>query len=74
MAEAEEKLLALKKAYFEAFSSEAGKQVMSDLEKVGAESFWCDARKTAVGFYKKFGMERLGTEFNKSGFCISKWK
>ena len=38
----------------------------------GAESFWCDARKTAVGFYKKFGMERLGTEFNKSGVLYFK--
>jgi len=46
--------------------------IVEQLEKVGAESFWCDARKTAVGFYKKFGMEKQGAEFNKSGILYFK--
>ena len=46
--------------------------IVSELVKLGVESFWCDARKTAVGFYKKFGMQRQGTEFNKSGVLYFK--
>ena len=41
-------------------------QIVSELKKAGVESFWCDARKTAVVFYKKFGMVIQGDEFIKS--------
>ena len=47
-------------------------QIVSELKKVGIESFWCDARKTAVGFYKKFGMEIQGNEFIKSDISYFK--
>jgi ribosomal protein S18 acetylase RimI-like enzyme len=40
--------------------------ILNELIQNGAESFWCDARTTAVGFYKKFGMESQGAEFIKS--------
>ncbi|PKG80918.1 GNAT family N-acetyltransferase [Colwellia sp. 75C3] len=40
--------------------------ILNELVNNGAESFWCDARATAVGFYKQFGMESQGTEFIKS--------
>jgi len=46
--------------------------IMTDLNANGIESFWCDARKTAVSFYKKFGMEQQGLEFNKSGVLYFK--
>lgn len=46
--------------------------IVSELKKVSAESFWCDARTTAVGFYKKFGMEIQGSEFDKSGISYFK--
>jgi len=46
--------------------------IIRQLKEIEAESFWCDARKTAVGFYKKFGMEKQGTEFNKSGILYFK--
>ncbi len=41
--------------------------ILSELTKSGTESFWCDARTTAVGFYKQFAMEKQGSEFSKSG-------
>lgn len=41
--------------------------IISELKQTGADTFWCDARATAVEFYKKFGMEVQGTEFVKSG-------
>lgn len=46
--------------------------ILSELENIGTESFWCDARKTAIGFYKKFGMKKQGAEFNKSGLLYLK--
>jgi ribosomal protein S18 acetylase RimI-like enzyme len=41
--------------------------IVAELKQAGIEIFWCDARTTAVGFYKKFGMEVQGAEFIKSG-------
>ena len=41
--------------------------VLAELKKTEVEYFWCDARKTAVGFYNKFGLEVQGGEFVKSG-------
>jgi len=40
--------------------------IIHELEKSDAETFWCDARLSAAGFYEKFGMERQGSEFFKS--------
>ncbi|KAK7918196.1 hypothetical protein PG985_010070 [Apiospora marii] len=31
----------------------------------GAESVWCDARTSALGFYQRFGLDKEGEEFLK---------
>ncbi|MCL1126259.1 GNAT family N-acetyltransferase [Shewanella surugensis] len=38
---------------------------------LGADYFWCDARRNAVAFYARFGMTVKGDDFMKSGviFC-----
>lgn len=41
--------------------------IMNQLKKDGVDIFWCDARKSAVGFYHRFGMLEEGQEFDKSG-------
>jgi len=41
--------------------------VIAELKLAGIETFWCDARTTAHGFYQKFGMSVQGAEFDKSG-------
>lgn len=41
--------------------------LLQELKEAGIESFWCDARKSALGFYRRFGMEKQGAEFMKSG-------
>ena len=46
--------------------------IIAELKLAGIETFWCDARTTAVEFYKKFGMEVQGTEFVKSGITYYK--
>jgi len=48
------------------------KHIISELKNIGIASFWCDARKTAIGFYNKFDMEKQGVEFNKSGILYVK--
>jgi ribosomal protein S18 acetylase RimI-like enzyme len=46
--------------------------IVSQLKQADVETFWCDARTTAVGFYKRFGMEVQGAEFVKSGIAYYK--
>jgi len=46
--------------------------ILNELEDAGVECFWCDARKTATGFYKKLGMTQQGSEFYKSGVLYLK--
>lgn len=46
--------------------------IFNELKKDGVEVFWCDARKTAAGFYQKFGMKQQGGEFIKSGVLYYK--
>jgi len=41
--------------------------ILNELKMANIDSFWCDARTTAVGFYQRIGLEKQGTEFNKSG-------
>jgi predicted GNAT family N-acyltransferase len=48
--------------------------IMGELKVLGIEFFWCDARKSAVGFYKNFGMEQQSDEFTKSGLVYVKMK
>jgi len=40
--------------------------IIKELKSEGVEYFWCDARKSAVGFYQKFGLKKEGSEFKKS--------
>jgi GNAT superfamily N-acetyltransferase len=46
--------------------------IVRDLERVGIENFWCDARITAVSFYKKIGLEKQGNEFYKCDVAYCK--
>ncbi|MEH6447390.1 MAG: GNAT family N-acetyltransferase [Oleispira sp.] len=46
--------------------------VVAELKHTKVETFWCDARTTAVGFYKRFGMDVQGAEFVKSGITYYK--
>ncbi|MGL1891369.1 MAG: GNAT family N-acetyltransferase [Spirochaetaceae bacterium] len=41
-------------------------KILSDLEGLDVNIFWCDARKTAEGFYNHFLMEKQGDIFLKS--------
>jgi len=46
--------------------------VIGELKQSGIETFWCDARVTAMNFYKKFGMAVTGDEFVKSDIAYYK--
>jgi len=46
--------------------------IIAELEQADINTFWCDARTTAVGFYKRFGMQVEGAEFVKSGITYYK--
>ena len=46
--------------------------ILSELKEAGIEYLWCDARKSAASFYQKFGMEKQGQEFDKSGIAYFK--
>jgi len=46
--------------------------IILELERSHTKTFWCDARLSAAGFYAKFGMERQGFEFLKSGVSYVK--
>lgn len=36
-------------------------------KSAGIKKLWCNARKSALGFYKKFGFTETGQEFNDDG-------
>lgn len=37
---------------------------LEELRERGVRLLWCNARTSAVGFYERFGFERLGAEFD----------
>lgn len=39
--------------------------IIHSLEKTPAKVFWCDARESALGFYKRFNMTPFGERFYK---------
>lgn len=41
--------------------------IMEELTTRGYRYFWCDARETAIGFYRRFGLEVESDRFYKSG-------
>lgn len=43
------------------------KHIIDELKKSAVQLFWCDARKSALSFYRKFAMQSAGQEFIKSG-------
>lgn len=48
------------------------RHIVGEITRANVETFWCDARTTAVGFYEKFGMEVQGDEFIRSGISYYK--
>lgn len=46
--------------------------IVAELEQTDIDTLWCDARTTAVGFYKRFGMQVQGAEFVKSDIAYYK--
>ncbi len=49
------------------YGSKLLKRIIELEQEDGSEIFWCDARESAVGFYKQFGMYVEGDIFHKSG-------
>jgi ribosomal protein S18 acetylase RimI-like enzyme len=48
------------------------RHIVGEITQANVETFWCDARTTAVSFYEKFGMEVQGDEFMRSGISYYK--
>jgi len=46
--------------------------IINELKNINIACFWCDARKTAIGFYQKFSMEQQGGVFHKSDILYVK--
>jgi GNAT superfamily N-acetyltransferase len=46
--------------------------ILRELAESGINYFWCDARKSALSFYQKFGLEKQDGEFEKSGVLYCK--
>jgi predicted GNAT family N-acyltransferase len=46
--------------------------ILNELKEAEIDSLWCDARKSAASFYQKFGLEKQGQEFDKSGVSYYK--
>ena len=40
--------------------------ILAAVEERGITYFWCDARESAMSFYKKFGLKPEGLKFYKS--------
>jgi len=40
-------------------------QVLTQLRCQSVNYFWCDARESAIGFYRRFGMQAEGERFYK---------
>ncbi|GGB42628.1 N-acetyltransferase [Oceanisphaera marina] len=43
------------------------KSIFAHLKQQAVDYFWCDARESAIGFYRRFGMRVEGERFYKSG-------
>lgn len=41
--------------------------IIIELKMLGIRRFWCDARVSAAGFYRRFSMEQEGEIFQKKG-------
>ena len=47
------------------FGSHLLKAMLADCQQRGLQHFWCDARESAIGFYRRFGMSTQGERFYK---------
>ena len=45
------------------YGSRLLKYLIEYSKSVGTKRLWCNARKSAIGFYKKFGFKETGQEF-----------
>ena len=61
------KFATLKEHQGKGIGSKVIAHILRELKEKNMVHFWCDARKSAVGFYKRFGMTVGGDEFFKSG-------
>lgn len=52
--------------------SEMLTHILSDLKAKNITNFWCDARASAIDFYKRFGLEIEGPKFYKSEIAYYK--
>ena len=41
--------------------------IIETLKTLRIELFWCDVRQTALPFYQRFGLNKQGSRFEKSG-------
>lgn len=48
------------------------RHVLDQLAFHNVDYFWCDARTSAVDFYRRFGLQVEGGEFEKSGVMYCK--
>ncbi len=60
------KFATLKKFQSRGIGSAVLSYILEDLSKLPLKCFWFDARESAIGFYKKFGFEKVGSRFHKS--------
>ncbi|MBB1386750.1 GNAT family N-acetyltransferase [Pseudoalteromonas sp. SG45-5] len=54
--------------------SEMLNHIIQSLKSTEANLFWCDARESALGFYRRFGMTPYGVRFYKQGIPYFKMK
>jgi len=54
------------------FGTKLISHIINLLKNIQVARFWCDARKTAIGFYRQFNMVQQGGEFHKSGILYVK--
>ncbi|MCW8330984.1 GNAT family N-acetyltransferase [Photobacterium sp. SDRW27] len=47
-------------------------QILADLKSNGINTFWCDARESATGFYRQFAMSPQGERFYKANIAYFK--
>lgn len=43
------------------------RHLLDQLRDAGCRSLWCDARESALAFYRRFGLQPEGERFHKSG-------
>ncbi|SEG23134.1 Acetyltransferase (GNAT) domain-containing protein [Vibrio hangzhouensis] len=52
--------------------SQVIEHILTIVKQEGGETFWCDARESAFGFYQRFGMTTIGETFYKEDIPYKK--